>query len=254
MSDRGLTFGEAAPAYHRYRPGYPDELVDLVLGHAVGDLRSAIEVGAGTGKATLPFARRGILVHAIEPDAGMRAVLEVETRGLPVDVIGSTFEAVDLQALGPVDLVFAAAAFHMTDPESRWERTASVLRSGGVAAFFGAPTDLADPELSEAVERIELQVFGQDRHFDPPEAGDGELAWPGSELAGLPQFTQVSQHTLERREARPSNDFVSQLSTVSQYLMLRPDRRAALLKRVREALPATVEVVQDLTVHLARRV
>src|SRR5687768_1887534 len=106
---RSQSFGAAARDYHRFRPGYPAELVDLVLAHAVGPVQRALEIGAGTGKATRLFAERGIHVTAVEPDAGMRAVLRADTSGLPVTVVPSTFEAIDLAAVGPVDLCFAAA-------------------------------------------------------------------------------------------------------------------------------------------------
>ncbi|CAI9418721.1 class I SAM-dependent methyltransferase [Nocardioides sp. T2.26MG-1] len=124
MTERALSFGAAAGDYHRYRAGYPDELVDVVLGHATGPVRRAVEVGAGTGKATTLFARRRIEVVAVEPDAGMRAVLTEETRDLPVEVVAGTWETVDLAGVAPVDLCFAAASFHWTDPATRWQRVA----------------------------------------------------------------------------------------------------------------------------------
>jgi len=77
---RGLSFGSVANQYERYRLDYPDELVDAVLQYAGGPLRSALEVGAGTGKATRLFASRGIEVTALEPDAEMAPVLERTTR------------------------------------------------------------------------------------------------------------------------------------------------------------------------------
>ncbi len=51
-----------ASTYETFRPGYPDELVDEVLAYAGRPLRTALEIGAGTGKATRAFARRGIAV------------------------------------------------------------------------------------------------------------------------------------------------------------------------------------------------
>jgi trans-aconitate methyltransferase len=71
VTERALSFGSAASAYERFRPGYPDELVDLVLEYAGRPVRSALEIGAGTGKATRLFASRGIAVTATEPDPAM---------------------------------------------------------------------------------------------------------------------------------------------------------------------------------------
>jgi hypothetical protein len=57
---RALSFGSVASAYERYRPGYPDAVVDQVLASAGGPVRTALEIGAGTGKATRVFAGRGV--------------------------------------------------------------------------------------------------------------------------------------------------------------------------------------------------
>ena len=73
--ERRLAFGDVAQLYDRARPSYPSELIDDVLafsGAAPGD--RALEVGAGTGKATVRFAERGLEVLALEPSPGMAAV------------------------------------------------------------------------------------------------------------------------------------------------------------------------------------
>lgn len=49
---RSLSFGSVANQYERYRPDYPDGLVEAVEQYAGRPLGSALEVGAGTGKAT----------------------------------------------------------------------------------------------------------------------------------------------------------------------------------------------------------
>ncbi len=59
MSGRALSFGGRAEACGRFRPGYPAELFDLVMAYAGQPVRTALEVGAGTGKATRLFAQRG---------------------------------------------------------------------------------------------------------------------------------------------------------------------------------------------------
>ena len=64
---RALSFGAAASAYERFRPGYPAQLVDTVLAYSDQPIRSALEIGAGTGKATRIFAERGIGAATIEP-------------------------------------------------------------------------------------------------------------------------------------------------------------------------------------------
>lgn len=246
MTDRALSFGAAADDYHHYRPGYPDELVDVVVAHAAGPVRRAIEVGAGTGKATTVFAGRGIEVVAVEPDAGMRAVLVEETRGLPVEVVAGTWESVDLTAHAPVDLCFAAASFHWTDPATRWQRAAAAIRPGGVVAVFGAQTVLADSDLAALVRAIEDEVLGTAP--DPP-----QLQAAYTELDEVPELTDPRHLVIPRRTVQVAEHYVRHLATVSAYLVLDPAVRAETLERVLAALPPAVELAQDVGLHLARR-
>ena len=65
------SFGAVAAGYERFRPGYPPELVERVLAYARRPVLTALEIDAGTGKATRAFANRGIALTATEPDAEM---------------------------------------------------------------------------------------------------------------------------------------------------------------------------------------
>src|SRR5262245_47475331 len=92
MVDPARVFGEVADVYDRVRPPYPDALFDDVLAYLGADGR-ALEVGAGTGRATEVFARRGLPIVAIEPDDAMADVLAANVAGHPgVEIVRSTFE------------------------------------------------------------------------------------------------------------------------------------------------------------------
>lgn len=253
---RGLTFGSGAERYERFRPGYPEAVADLVLAplDSSGPVR-ALEIGAGTGKATRLFVGRGVAVTAVEPDPQMAAVLERVTRGLPVTVVRSTLEALPAQVTQPTyDLVYAAAAWHWTDPATRWSRAAALLRTGGVFASFGGPVDVVDPDLAEAIEAVRSEVMETDAVPEPwVRPAVTTLAWPGNELLDSPFFTDVAQHDLTSTFTMGADDLVGLLSTVSAYLLLADDVRADVLARVRAALPEQVEARRDLVVHTATR-
>ena len=257
MVERALTFGSVAGAYERFRPGYPDELVDLVLDYAGAPIRTALEIGAGTGKATRAFAARGIAVTASEPD---EAMLEELRRHVPptVTTLRSAFE--DLPLAAGHDLVYAAAALHWTRAEGRWGRVARLLRPGGVFASFGGPVRLADPGVRAAVEQARSGFLETDEVL-PPDGAAAEdsspgsaLEWPGNELVADPRFTDVRQEVVSRRLTMTADDFVGHLSTVSAYLELPAEVRAEALARILAVLPERLEVHADITAHLARSV
>jgi SAM-dependent methyltransferase len=251
MTQRARSFGSVAAAYERFRPGYPDEVVDTVLAYAGRPVRTALEVGAGTGKATRVFAARGIAVTATDPDPAM---LEELRRHLPGSVVTVTAAFEDLP-VGPVyDLVFAAASFHWTRPEGRWPRVAALLAPEGAFASFGGQVHLADPEVERAV-RVARSRFLEDDEVASPDGtpGDSPMQWPGTELLRSELFTDVRQETIERRMTATPEEYVGHLATVSAYLELPRPVREQAFGRILEVLPAEVRLVADLTLHLARR-
>ncbi len=78
------TFDEAASLYDEVRPGYPEDLFDDVVslsGIPAGG--GILEIGCGTGQATVPFARRGYRILCIELGENMAAVTRHNLEGYP---------------------------------------------------------------------------------------------------------------------------------------------------------------------------
>ncbi len=99
MAPRGLRgiFDEDAVLYDRARPGYPEELLDDLF-ELAGPNPSAriIEIGPGTGQATVALAARGASVLPVALGASLAARLRRRTTGLPVEVAVGAFEEVPL--------------------------------------------------------------------------------------------------------------------------------------------------------------
>lgn len=250
MGKRALSFGSVASAYERFRPGYPDGLADAVLAYAGRPVRTALEIGAGTGKATRVFARRGIAVTATEPDAAMLAELR---KHVPegVSTVPGAFE--DLPLSPAFDLVFAAASMHWTTPAHRWSRVAAMLTPNGIFASFGGQMDIADPDVRQAVCVARSQFLADDEIPSPDGTpADSPMLWPGTELTQSDQFTDVRQSTIERRATISANDYIGHLSTISAYLELPSAVREVVFDRIRNVLPDQVTLVADLVLHVAR--
>ena len=103
---RALSFGSVASAYEQFRLDYPDELVDEVT-YVGRSVRTALEIGAGTWKATRVFASRGTAVAATDPDAAaMLDELRIHVPA-PVATVHSAFEELSLPS--NYDLVFRSS-------------------------------------------------------------------------------------------------------------------------------------------------
>lgn len=250
VTQRALSFGAVASTYEQYRPGYPDKLVDEVLAYAGRPVRTALEIGAGTGKATRAFAGRGVVVTATDPDPAMLRELR---NHVPTTVTTVTAAFEDLP-LDPVyDLVYAAASLHWTSPDQRWPRVAAMLTREGVFASFGGQIHLADSAVEHEVNAARSPFLADDGVPSPDGTPvDSLWQWPGTELAQSDRFTDVRQSTIERRMTVSARDYIGYLSTVSAYLQLPDPLREQVLDRILTVLPEQVALVGDLTLHLAR--
>ncbi|OCC13663.1 trans-aconitate 2-methyltransferase [Streptomyces sp. PTY087I2] len=221
------------------------------MAYAGHPVHTALEIGAGTGKATRLFARRVAAVTATDPDAAMLAELR---KHVPAGVRTERAAFEELRLGETYGLVYAAASLHWTRPEGRWSRMAELVRPGGVFASFGGPLRLADPAVEEAVRTVREPFLDSDEipspDGTPPEHA---MQWPGTELQQSPWFTDVRQSVIERRYALSASDYLGHLSTISAYLVLAPAQREELFRRIGRVVPEVVEMEADVTLHLARR-
>jgi SAM-dependent methyltransferase len=251
VPDRALSFGPVAAAYERFRPGYPVELLNTVGTYAGRPIHTALEIGAGTGKATRLFAEHGIAVTATEPDPAMLAELRRHA-GPNVVAVQCAFE--DLHPTATYPLVFAAAALHWTNPDGRWPRIAALLEPDGIFASFGGPVALADVELGRAVRAAHAPFLDTDEVASPDGTPpEQHMQWPGTELQQSADFTDVRQILVERRWTATAPEYVGYLSTVSAYLQLPAADREEVFGRILSVLPEHVHIRADVVAHLARR-
>jgi SAM-dependent methyltransferase len=107
---------------------------DLAEFAGIGAGCRVLEIGCGTGQATVPLAERGCRVVAVELGAAMAAVARQRLARFPLaEVVTSSFEDWPLPA-EPFDVVLAATAFHWVDPAVRVAKSAGALRAGGALA------------------------------------------------------------------------------------------------------------------------
>ena len=131
-SDPKTRFSDRVRNYVLYRPGYPPAALDvlreetgLAPGHEIAD------VGSGTGISARLFLDAGNTVHAVEPNADMRAAAEAALGGHPrFHSVAGAAEATTLPDAS-VDYVVAAQAYHWFDPPSVRREWLRILRPGG---------------------------------------------------------------------------------------------------------------------------
>lgn len=261
MREQRLVFGEVAELYDSARAGYPDALIADVLSFAAADqpgLR-AVEVGAGTGKATVSFAARGLEIVAIEPSAAMAAVARRNTAEFPGVCVEETSFEEWLAPRGAFRLLYSAQAWHWITPEVRCVKAASVLAPGGTIALFGHRVQwqgepLRD-ELEDLYQRVAPDLLAERPTF-PGLIPDPDRGAFDAEILSTGLFRDVTTRVYRWSAAFTADTYGSLLQTQSGHRMLAEDRRARLLAGVRDIIAAhggEIEMPHGTYLVMARR-
>jgi len=255
--ERRGVFGEAVEQYQAARPGYPDDLVTDVLTYA-GPVQRALEVGAGTGKATVSFAQRGVNLTCLEPDPRMAAELTRQSARFPsVNVIGAAFET--WEPMESYDLLLAAQSWHWVDEKTRWDLAHAALKPGGAMALFWNVYALTDPLTQDLLLDIDHRYQVDELCHTPSERpfhdfeGEIELVegWPGFDLQNDARFTDFVSRRYRREQSFSTSLYLDFLSSLSAYRIIDDDQRDALLRDVADVLDGqggtvTIGIATDL--------
>jgi len=230
LQKRAALFDTAATAYEHYRPDYPPALIDDMLRFAeVTSSARLLEVGCGTGKATALVARRGCRVDCVDPGAHLLAIARGSCSAWPgVRFFLGRFEEVSLVP-DCYDLLYAAQAFHWTDPALRWTLCRRYVRPGGTVALIYnyGPLQQAGPEkdLGEELEAITAGAMRRSDHQTSVQAWTREM-----EGSGVFSSVQVRRYSWQR--SFTAEQYAGLVGTYSDFMMLPAD----LQEKVTEAI------------------
>lgn len=238
--ERRLAFGEVADLYERMRPSYPPALVEDVIALAFSrGAGSALEIGAGTGKATVLFARRGVSVRALEPNAEMAAVAERACRGFEAVTIERTdFEHWDRGA-AQFELVYSAQAWHWITPGVRYQLARAALSDGGLLAAFWNGPDWDRCELRDEIDAA-YRLLAPERVPDGPmrpssRPPDRWGNWP-QEIDAEPGLEQPEVRWYRWDHQYSSDEYVRLLHTHSDHILLEPAQQRVLYPAIVDAI------------------
>jgi len=228
------SFDRIAEQYQRARPSYPDGIYERMLEFgAIDSSARLLEVGLGTGKATLPLARRGLAILGLEPGPSLAELARAQLAEFAnVDVQTVSFE--DWRATeGGFDLAFAAQAFHWLAPEQRLIKLAKALKRHGTLAVFGNSAALAAGAVRDAVQRVYQERAPTLRAHDHARAMYGSAQSPiFSELQSSPLFTEQRCEITAWQRELSAPEYCALVATYSDHSTLPEAQLRALLAAV----------------------
>ena len=220
--ERAQSFDRVAEEYERGRPGYPDDVLDLL---PVADDAAVLDLAAGTGKLTRVLARRYRRVIAVEPLDAMRAIVRREAPA--AEALDGRAEAIPL-ADGEVDAVFVAQAIHWFANDAAIAEIARVLRPGGILAIVR--NDLDDEAASPLPEayRERLRALFEDRTHSPEDWRDAVVRGP---------FGEITDASVEHEQVSDRETVLAFALSLSLIAHRPDDERRQLMDELGAVLP-----------------
>jgi SAM-dependent methyltransferase len=257
VREQRLVFGEVADQYDRARPSYPDALLDDIVAYAgLHDGDRVLEVGCGTGKATVPFAAREFGVVALEPDPDMAAIARRNCSHLGVTIENTSFEEWHASPAS-FEVVMSAQAWHWVQPEIRLIKAHDLLVPSGALALFWNRSEWPDSPLTRAIdevyERVVPALAARTPGRSPQDLGRRACI---DELDASPLFGDLELHAHPWTTSYDTEGYLELLDTQSDHRLLDPERRARLFEGIAEAIESeggTLPAPYVADLYVARR-
>ncbi|MBB4096508.1 methyltransferase domain-containing protein [Sphingomonas kyeonggiensis] len=222
----------SADTYVSGRPGYPAEVGDWLRETlALGPGRTALEVGAGTGKFLPRLVETNARVIALEPVDAMRAALA--QRNPEVTAIAGTAQEIPL-ADASVDSVICAQAFHWFATTAALAEMRRVLRIGGTLGLIWNVRDESMPWMAALEALVEPYAGDAPRY----RSGAWRAVFPAPGFEPLPERRVPHPHVGD-----PEKVIVDRTLSVSFVAALPPAEQQRIAARVRALIAATPELV-----------
>ncbi|HVT12967.1 MAG TPA: class I SAM-dependent methyltransferase [Fimbriimonadaceae bacterium] len=246
-------FDSVADLYDRARPSYPgpifDDLLTLAPPHP-----HVLEIGCGTGKASVALAQRGCRLTGIELGKSLAAIAR---RNLATFKTAKVLEA-EFESWNPgpdrFDIIFAISAWHWIDPATGYRKTAEILKQDGLLAIVANehafPKDF-DPFFSEI--QPTYDAIGEAFDAWPPPTPDEtpDLRGPISE-SGFFDFIESRRYlwTVDY----DAEGYIDLLNTYSGHLVMEASKKETLYRAIREiARDRTIRKHYLSVLNVARR-
>ena len=243
---RRVHFDEIVETYDKVRWNYPGELYEDIFSYC-GAGKKALEIGAGTGLATVPFLNADYEITAVELGENMSKLLANKFGCYKnFTVINAAFEDAILDGDGSYDLIYSASAFHWVDSKIGCPKVFRLLKSGGVFALFRNAVQPSDGEpLYEAIQAVYKEHYRSyytsskrpikrlHSDFWKPSELQKSFRFDAMEIYGFQDITMKLYDVIHTYTA---DDYISLMDTYSDNRALPEENRIKLYEGMHEAI------------------
>ena len=197
-----------------------------------------LEVGCGTGQATVPLAQRGVAIVAVELGERLAALARRRLADFAtVEVVRATFEEWEPPDAALFDAVVSFAAFHWIDPQSRYAKAARLLEpSGAIAIFDWQDTRTAKGDDFFTAVKEDYDSVVPEWEYAPPEPPERVPDRVKIFVDESGFFAPAETRDYDWSVRYSAADYVAMLNTQSSYRVLDEEQRSRLFERIRRRI------------------
>ncbi len=255
------TFDTVASTYEKWRPGYSNELYEMLFDYIpINQLSNVVEVGIGGGQATLPILKTGCNFTAVEYGEQFSELCREKFKTYPnFKVVTNKFELTDFEN-NAYDLVYSASAFHWVPEEIGYSKVFSMLKNGGVFARFANHPyrDKGKPALSKEIDEIYTLYYYKfhNRKQEAPTEYTEEQAKSRAMIAEKYGFTDIRYALFFRTRTFSAKEYITLLGTYSDHIAIEEKIRSKFFSEIEEAINrhgGEITLYDTIDLQLARK-
>ena len=230
-------YSNAADAYNKTRPHYPQQIIyrTVELAKLTRDA-SILELGCGPGTATTAFANLGFSMVCLEPSQEACFLARQNCTQYPdVKIRNTTFEEWEL-GTERFNAVLAATSFHWISPEIRYIKAANALKDNGFLILLWNITLKPQYEVYQMLHEVYQIEAPSLRLYEDRETHEKQLKKVGQAVIDSGFFKGLVSEHLAYEITYSIDDYLALLSTLSPCIALEPQQRDSLFVGLRAAL------------------
>ena len=233
-SDTRFSFDKAFREYDEVRPGYPKELIEDII--QISGIRKGgkiLEVGCGTGQATVSFAGLGYSMLCLDIGRKLVEVAREKCKDFPnVEILCLSFEDWEPEKK-TFDLLISATAFHWIQPEVGYTKAKEALKDNGYIALFWNLHPTPYTAFFKDVQRVYRRVVPE--WGDPIDNQEFEkkIRERKKFISKTGLFKKVQVKRYPWFKVYSTNQYLKLLNTYSDHRSLKDSKRVQLYEGIR---------------------
>ena len=228
-------FDKDAILYDKMRPSYPEELINDVID--ISDIQkngTILEVGCGTGQATLSFASQGYKMTCLDIGANLVEVAKKKLVDYQVNFYITSFE--EWTPIEKFDLLVSATAFHWIDPRTRYQLAYRALKEDGWMALFWNKHPAPYTGFFQDVQQTYNKVVPEWRTHNEKPTTDEWITKQSQEITETGLFGDVIVKKYPFSVGFTSRNYIKLLKTFSDHRSLEKEQQKRLYAGIEELI------------------